>query len=42
MERATVERVRLTRRGETVVGWLAVTAFLMILGFCGWIEGLGP
>ena len=42
MERVPVERVKLTRRGETVVSWLAVLGFLMILGFCGWIEGLGP
>ena len=37
-----MERVKLTRRGEIVVAWLAVIGFLMILGFCGWIEGLGP
>lgn len=40
MGRATVERVRLTRRGETVAAWLALIAFLTVLGFAGWIEGL--
>ena len=33
--------MRLTKRGERVVSWLAVLGFLMILGFAGWIEGLG-
>lgn len=33
--------MRLTQRGRTVAAWLAVLAFLMLLGFAGWIEGLG-
>ena len=41
MGRVPVERVRLTRRGERVVSGLAVFGFLMLLGFAGWIEGLG-
>lgn len=31
---------KLTHRGEVTVAWLSALAFLLILGFAGWIEGL--
>lgn len=30
----------LTARGRTVVAFASLTVFLLILGFCGWLEGL--
>lgn len=31
---------KLTKRGEIVVAWASLVAFLMILGIAGWIEGM--
>jgi len=31
--------MRLTRRGNLVLGFAGLLGFLMLLGFCGWIEG---
>lgn len=32
--------MKLTRRGERLLAWGAVFAFLLILGIAGWVEGL--
>jgi hypothetical protein len=33
--------MRLTRRGERVVVGLALAVTFVLLGFVGWVEGLG-
>jgi hypothetical protein len=33
--------MRLTKRGQNLVSFLSVLGFLLVLGFAGWIEGLG-
>lgn len=32
---------KLTRRGEAVVAYAALVAFLLVMGFVGWLETLG-
>lgn len=32
--------IRLTRRGQRLVTWTALTGFLLLLGIAGWIEGM--
>ena len=31
--------MRLTKRGQNVVGLMTVIGFLLVLGLAGWIEG---